>query len=46
MDNADQIPFPMVEATTMLDVISKPDIEVFPVSTTLIKVGICISMND
>ena len=39
MRDAKSIPYPMVSATTMLDVIYKPAIEVFPVSTTLVKVS-------
>ena len=39
MKDAREVPHPMVSATFMLDVISKPIIEVFPVTTTLVKVS-------
>ena len=39
MTDAKEIPFPMVSKTTVLDVISTPIIEVFPVSTTIVKVS-------
>ena len=39
MTDAKDIPFPMVSKTTVLDVISTPIIEVFPVSTTIVKVS-------
>ena len=35
MANAKTLPYPMVSALTKLDVISKPSIEVFPLSTTI-----------
>ena len=38
MADAKALPYPMVSAVTKLDVISKPSIEVFPLSTTLVKV--------
>ena len=38
MADATTLPYPMVSAITKLDVISKPSIEVFPLSTTLVKV--------
>ena len=39
MTDAKEIPYPMVSKTTVLDVISTPIIEVFPVSTTIVKVS-------
>ena len=39
MTDAEDIAFPMVSKTTVLDVISTPIIEVFPVSTTIVKVS-------
>ena len=44
MADATTLPYPMVSATTKLDVISKPSIEVFPLSTTLVKVSDIFSL--
>ena len=39
MANAKTLPYPMASAVTKLDVISKPGIEVFPLSATIVKVS-------
>ena len=44
MADATTLPYPMVSAITKLDVISKPSIEVFPLSTTLVKVSDIFSL--